>query len=376
MFHGCHGPRTCVLGDGGLVLREGRVLRPQRSRAPQGELLARTGGGRPRPEGPRGSVALRVGAVGRGAEDGHPAGPHRRGRAPAPPGLGHHVLGAEVGLAGSAGDGGRACHPGARRGGAGDSGLDRAGSPADPGLGSGDEAPAAGEGGRHGGGRLSPPHQPGSRSPASHPLRSGEHDALRRRDLEERRADVLAEEREADRRALPQRTGVAAGGAGIRGDAEDDRPGSGLRAGGLRRGVPGCLLRAPPGDPGVSREARPAGDQGGDAEGDAPHAPAQGRGGSRRTGAAVARPRPGPGPRPRRGGAQTPAAGRSGDGPGDGAAGRSGSEPHEERTPPPAAVARIAGHRAGGGGCGSGGGDRSAEAPAPARGSGGTHRRT
>ena len=183
-LHGGDGPRACVLGDGGLVLREGRVLRPQRSRAPQGELLARTGGGQPWPEEPCGSVARssRCCRVRRRRRMSGWAASSRKNAStardwditfsvPKSVSLGALVMGdARVIRA----------HAKAVRG---DAGLDRAGSPADPGLGSGDEAPAAGEGEGLGCGGLSPPHQPGSRSPASHSLHSGEHDALERRRL-------------------------------------------------------------------------------------------------------------------------------------------------------------------------------------------------
>ena len=124
-------------------------------------------------------------------------------------------------------------------------------------------------------------------------------------------------------------------------------PVPGFELGGLRQGVPRCLLREAPRDPGLPREAWPAGDAGGDAEGDSPHAPAQGGGRACRTGAAVAGPRPGSGADARRGGSQSSATGRSGDGQGDAAAPASGGVPDEERTATSPPVAGGAAPRSG-----------------------------
>ena len=128
--------------------------------APQGELLARQVSARSRPSRPCGAVTLRIGAVGPCAEERHPCGQDRRGRAPAPFRLGHHFLRPEVGVPGSPGDGRCPRDPRPRRGGAGDTGLDRDGPSPDPGLGPRDGTQSPGEGRRHGGGGLSPSDEP------------------------------------------------------------------------------------------------------------------------------------------------------------------------------------------------------------------------
>ena len=134
-------------------------------------------------------VALRIGAVGIRAGDGPASRPDARGRARAPAGLGHHPVGAEVGVAGGAGDGRPPGDPGSRRGGAGDARLRGGGASADPGLGPGDAAAPPGERERHGGGGVPASREPQPGPAAAHPLRAGQHDAQRLGRMAERGAD-------------------------------------------------------------------------------------------------------------------------------------------------------------------------------------------
>ena len=100
-----------------------------------------------------------------------------RGAARAPARLGHHPVGAEVGVAGGAGDGRPPRDPGSRRGGARDARLCGGGPSADPGLGPGDPPPPPGEGEWHGGGGVPASREPRPGPAAAHPLRAGQHDA-------------------------------------------------------------------------------------------------------------------------------------------------------------------------------------------------------
>ena len=116
---------------------------------------------------------------------------------------------------------------------------------------------------------------PGSRPPAPYPLHPGQHDADRVGGLAERGADPDPAEREADRRLLPQRACVAAGGAGLRGRAEAHRAGAGIRARGLRPGLSRRVLGAKARDSPVSQRTEPSLYGGGYADGGAAHAQAQ-----------------------------------------------------------------------------------------------------
>ena len=133
-----------------------------------------------------------------------------RRRAPAPAGGGRDLLGAQVGLAGGAGL--RAAQdPRTRVVRAHDEavratlGLHRDGAAPDPEPRSRDRPPAAGAGGRHGGGDLPPPGEPQPRPAAPYPRSDRQHDARPGRGLAQRRVHLGGTLEAPDRGLLPQR---------------------------------------------------------------------------------------------------------------------------------------------------------------------------
>ena len=192
-------------------------------------------------QGPRASIALRSGAVGIRARDGSASRPDARGAARAPAGLGHHPVGAEVGVAGGAGDGRPPRDPGSRRGGAGDARLRGGGASADPGLGPGDPPPPPGEREWHGGGGVPASGEPRPGPAAPHPLRAGQHDAHCFGGMAERGADEDPPQPKADRSVLPERAGAAPPGARHGGGAAHGGAGTGgssLRVTSARSSMP------------------------------------------------------------------------------------------------------------------------------------------
>ena len=195
---------------------------------------------------------FRARASGIRARHRHPSGPASRRRTRAPPGPGHHAVGAEVGLAGGAAwrSGRGAGDAGARCGGAGDAGFRRSAALADPALEPGGAALGAGERAHAGGGDVPAHHQPQQRPAASHALRDREHDA-RRRAVAERGDRPAAPVGEADRGLLPQRAGARAAEGGVRAAPVDDRAGSGVRDIGLAAGGAGSVLQPAAADTGL-----------------------------------------------------------------------------------------------------------------------------
>ena len=182
--------------------------------------------------------------------------PARRS-ARAPPGLRHHLLRAEVCVAGGASaDGGApGRRPGgqarARCGGARDARLDRVDAAGDPGLGPRHPQTAAGEGALDGGGAVPPHGKPQSRSSTPHTRGDRQPDPGRGRPVEERGADAAAPQCPADRRVLSRPAGAAADSEGLFDPARDGGASTELRARGLRQGAAGSVLDAQARDPGL-----------------------------------------------------------------------------------------------------------------------------
>ena len=293
-------------------------------------------------QGPRASIALRSGAVGIRARDGSASRPDARGAARAPARLGHHPVGAEVGVAGGTGDGRPPRDPGSRRGGARDARLRGGGASADPGLGPGDPPPPPGEREWHGGGGVPASGEPRPGPAAAHPLRAGQHDAHCLGGMAERGADEDPPQPEADRSVLSERAGAAPSGARHGGGAAHGGAGTGVRACGLRALVHRCLLGPAPGDPGIPGTKGAALHGGEYADGGAAHAPAQGGPDSRGPRAGMARAGAGTGAGPGENGPQAAPAPRPADRRAGESAARARAGPAAQRDPQPEARAGAA----------------------------------
>ena len=290
-----------------LLFEEGRGRggpSRQAGRAPEREHLAWPGRGCPgiasRQAGRGGR--LREASSGPCDRDEDSARAPARRTARASPGLRHHLLGPEVGVAGGASADGEAParrprgHSRAQCGGARDARLDRGDTAGDPGLGPRHRQAAAGEGALDGG-RAVPPHRkPQPRSAAPHSCGDRQHDPGRGGAVEERGADAASPQREADRGVLPRPAGAAADSEGLFDRAGDGGPAAELRACGLRPGAAGSVLDAQARDPGLRGRQGLGPRRGGDAGGDAGDAQAEGGAGAGAAAAAMAGPRTGVGP--------------------------------------------------------------------------------
>ena len=198
--------------------------------------------------GPAGTgkpAPVRRGARGSCAGHEYPPRPGRGRRAPAPPGLGLYLLGAEVGVAGGAASRQQGGDAGARRVGAGGAGLDGGGVPSDPGLRPRDRAASEGEGGRSRGGDLPARCEPQQRPAAPYARGDRQHDAERGGRVAERGADAAPAQSASDRGVVPERSGAAAWRDGLRAGPDPGGRAAELRACGVFAGDAGGVLDAP-----------------------------------------------------------------------------------------------------------------------------------